>query len=403
MNENAFLKKDDSMAIGSSIRKKRRRVALLLETSNEYARGIIKGIYGYIREHDQWDVYLGEYSRGQPNPDWLLSWNGDGIIARIENRDIADLINICQLPTVDMSSANLVPGIPWVETDDKKIAELAFEHLTGCGFKNFAFVGSDFNWSKWRSSRFMELLEERGLPCHVHNIPLNSNINLVLDQKSLESWLTHLPKPIGIFSAYDQLGRLLIDASHHSGFMVPEEIAVIGVDNDPLICELCSPPLTSIIPDTYQTGYLAATILESLMNGENTMKLTHLITPLGIKKRRSTDSLAIGDPYISKALHYIYEHANSGTFNLNDILSFVPMTRRVFEKKFLKRVGRTPYKELQRIRVNRLKELLGETDLSLLEVAEKSGFEHVSYMSYLFKRETGVSPIAYRNRVGKSS
>ena len=117
------------------ITKRRYKVALLMETSNEYARGIIKGIYGYIKEHDQWDVYLGEYSRGEPNPEWLLSWKGDGIIARIENKEIAQLINLCGLPTVDTSSANLVPGIPWVETDDKKIAELAYGHLKGCGLK----------------------------------------------------------------------------------------------------------------------------------------------------------------------------------------------------------------------------------------------------------------------------
>jgi LacI family transcriptional regulator, galactose operon repressor len=379
----------------NSIRKKRRKVALLLETSNEYARGIIKGIYGYIKEHDQWDVYLGEYSRGEPNPEWLLSWKGDGIIARIENKAIADLINLCNLPTIDASSANLVPGVPWVETDDKKIAQLALNHLRACGFKNFAFVGSDFNWSKWRAGHYIDLLKEMGLPCHF----LNLSIKLGVDQKNMESWLADLPKPIGIFTAYDQIGRLIIDASHKAGFMVPEEIAVIGVDDDPLICELCSPPLTSIIPDTYTTGYLAATLLEYLMEGKKVENLTHLISPLGIKKRRSTDSLAINDPYISKALHYIYEHANSGTFNINDILALVPMTRRVFEAKFLKMVGRTPYKELQKIRVNRLKELLGETDLNLLEIAEKSGFEHVSYMSYLFKRETGISPISYRNRM----
>lgn len=379
-----------------NIRKKRRKVALLLETSNAYSRGVIKGIYGYIREHDAWDVFLGEYSRGQPNPEWLLSWDGDGIIARIENKDIAELINLCDLPTVDTSSANLVPGIPWVETDDKKIARIALDHLKECGFNHFGFVGTDFNWSKWRARHFSDLLKEAGIHCYVHHLSLDLKLNWVAEQKSLDAWLATLPKPIGIFSAYDQLGRLIIDASYKAGYMVPEEIAVIGVDNDPLICKLCSPPLTSIIPNTYKTGYLAATLLESLMNKNKVMNLTNLIAPSGIQKRRSTDSLAIDNPYISKALHYIYEHANCGTFNINDILSFVPMTRRVFEKNFIKMVGRTPYKELQRIRINRLKELLKETDLSLLEIAEKTGFNHVSYLSYLFKRETGITPMTYR-------
>ena len=119
------------------IRKKRYKVALLLETSNAYSRGIIKGIYSYIKEHDDWDVFLGEYGRGEPNPEWLLSWKGDGIIARIENKTTADLIQQSNLPTVDTSSANLIPNIPWVETDDEKIAQVALKHLQNCGFKQF--------------------------------------------------------------------------------------------------------------------------------------------------------------------------------------------------------------------------------------------------------------------------
>lgn len=370
-----------------------------METSNEYARGIIKGIYRYIKEHDQWDVYLGEYSRGEPNPEWLLSWKGDGIIARIENKEIAELVNLCNMPTVDTSSANLVPGIPWVETDDKKISELAYRHLKGCGLKNFAYVGSNFNWSRWRANHFSNLLKAEDIPYYNYNLSINLKMNLVEKQREMESWLVTLPKPIGIFAGYDQIGRLIIDSSHKLGFMVPEEIAVIGADNDPLICELCSPPLTSIIPDTDTTGYLAAALLESLMKGNKNVKIKNLITPLGVKKRRSTDSLAIEDPFISKAMHYIYEHAVTGTFNIKEILAFIPMTRRVFEKKFYETVGRTPYKESQRIRVNRIKELLGETNLGLLEISEKIGFEHVSYMSYLFKRETGISPIAYRRMI----
>ena len=163
--------------MSNGITKRRYKVALLMETSNAYARGVIKGIYGYIKEHNQWDVYLGEYSRGEPNPEWLLSWNGDGVIARIENKEIAKLIKLCNLPSIDTSSANLVSGIPWVETDDKKIAELAFEHLKGCGLKNFAFVGSDFNWSKWRANYFVKLLKEKGYTCSVYNLPINLKLN----------------------------------------------------------------------------------------------------------------------------------------------------------------------------------------------------------------------------------
>ena len=376
--------------------KKRLKVALLMETSNEYSRGIIKGIYGYIKEHGNWDVFLGEYSRGEPNPEWMLSWKGDGIIARIENKMMAELVSNCKIPTVDLSAANLIPGIPWVETDDKSIAKLAVEHLIECGFKNFGFAETGFNWSKWRKGHFEHYLRIMGFESHTLPSPLNTKTNWLEQQEKIESWLSLLPKPIGIFAGYDLMGRLIIDSCNKLGYMVPEEVAVIGVDNDPLICELCSPPLSSIIPDTYKTGYVAASLLESIMGKKEVGKLTYRIKPLGIKKRRSTDTIAIDDPDISKAMHYIFENANSGTFNISDILSFVPMSRRVFEKKFKRIVGTTPYKEMQKIRVNRIKELLNETDLSLFDIAERAGFEHVSYMSYLFKRETGITPSMYR-------
>ena len=312
--------------------KKHLKVALLMETSNEYARGIIRGIYGYIKEHGRWDVYLGEYSRGEPNPEWMLSWRGDGIIARIENKAIAELINNCNLPTVDISAANLVPGIPWVETDDKAISKLAVEHLIECGFKNFGFAGTNFNWSKWRGGHFRNYLTQKGFQSHFLPKVNNNGLNWVEEQKNIHLWLTRLPKPIGIFASYDLMGRLIIDSCNKLKYMVPEEVAVIGVDNDPLICELCSPPLSSIMPDTYKTGYIAASLLESIISKNELDKMAYRIKPLGVKKRRSTDTIAIDDPYISKAMHYIFENANSGTFNIDDILSFVPMSRRVFEK-----------------------------------------------------------------------
>ncbi|MEQ9289081.1 MAG: DNA-binding transcriptional regulator [Cyclobacteriaceae bacterium] len=382
----------------NNTKKKRLKVALLMETSNEYARGIIRGIYGYIKEHGGWDVFLGEYSRGEPNPEWMLTWKGDGIIARIENKAMAELIRKCNLPTVDISAANLIPGIPWVETNDKAIAQLAVEHLMECGFKNFAYAGTNFNWSKWRGEHFGGYLHAHGFDCHTLHPSNDMGMNWVESKKNIHQWLQKLPKPIGIFACYDLMGRQIIDACNELGYLVPEEVAVLGVDNDPLICELCSPPLSSIVPDTYKTGYLAASLLASQVGQMALDKTAYKIKPTGFKKRRSTDTMAIDDPYISRALHYIFEHANSGTFNLEDILSFVPMSRRVFENKFKQLVGRTPYKEMQRIRVNRIKELLYETDLTLFDIAERAGFEHVSYMSYLFKRETGTTPQIYRER-----
>ena len=174
-------------------------VALLIETSNEYARGIIRGIHEYIKKHTRWTIYLGEYSRGEPRPEWLLSWKGDGILARIENRDMADLIIECGLPVVDLSAANLIPDIPWVETDDQAISNLAVDHLIDCGFKSFGFVETPFNWSKWRGVQFEEKLREKGFQCHCLKIGRESKLSWEEEQKKIESWLTEIQKTIGIF------------------------------------------------------------------------------------------------------------------------------------------------------------------------------------------------------------
>ena len=375
------------------------KVALLIETSNEYARGVIKGIHEYIKKHTRWTIYLGEYSRGEPKPEWLLSWEGDGIIARIENQAIADLIRKCGIPVVDISAANLIPDIPWVETDDHAISQMAIDHLLECGFKNFGFVEVNFNWSRWRGGYFEEVLSQKGFQCHCLHIGRKSNLTWEDEQKEIEAWLKEIPKPIGVFASYDLMGRQIIESCHRLGFLVPEEIAVLGVDNDPFICELCSPTLSSIIPNTQKTGYIAASLLEKLISNKKIEKLEYRIKPIGIKNRRSTDTIAIENRYISKAIHYIYENAQSGVINIKDILAFLPMSRRVFERTFENIVGRTPYKEMQRVRVNRIKELLHDTDLTLFDVAERAGFEHVSYMSYLFKRETGITPVQYRNGI----
>ncbi|MDP4679459.1 MAG: substrate-binding domain-containing protein, partial [Cyclobacteriaceae bacterium] len=214
---------------------------------------------------------------------------------------------------------------PWVETDDKSIARLAAVHLSACGFKNFAFAGTGFNWSKWRRGYFEDDLKKRNFLCHTFSSENYMKMNWLEQQEKIQLWLKTLPKPIGIFAGYDLMGRQIIDSCNKLGYMVPEDVAVIGVDNDPLICELCSPPLSSIIPDTFKTGYVAASLLESIISKKELNQLAYRIKPLGIKKRRSTDTIATNDPYISKAMHYIFENANSGTFNIDDLLSFIPM------------------------------------------------------------------------------
>lgn len=377
----------------------RPKVALLIEMSNAYARGLLRGIVQFVREQQPpWSVQLVEQGRGDPPPTWLASWKGDGIIARIENHRIARAVIMTGLPAVDVSAARTVPNIPWVETDDREIARLAFEHFHERGFQNYAYCGdSQFNWSTWRRDHFFTVLDSAGFTPLVHDVSQAGKSDTSdRRQQRLAKWLKELPKPAGILVCYDILARELLDVCRVTGIAVPEQVAIMGVDDDDLLCNLSSPPLTSVQLDTHQTGYQAASLLADLMSGRTVTEEAHLVKPLGIATRQSTDILAIDDSDVATAVRYIRENACDG-INVNDVLKHVPCTRRVLEQRFGKILGRSPHDEIIRVKIDRVKQLLQETDLPMSVVADRSGFQHVEYLSVVFKRETGLTPARFRN------
>lgn len=384
----------------------RKTVALLVETSNEYARGLLRGVVAYVREHRPWSTYLAEHGRGDAPPHWLGRWSGDGIIARVENPRIAKAVRASGLPVVDCSAARLVPDVPWVETDDAKIAALAFEHLVGRGFKRFAFCGDGrFNWSKWRGDALAALVREAGHELHTFDAhapagPLNGNGNghgWADELERMAAWVRSLPKPVGIMACFDILGRQVLEACRRADAKVPDDVAVVGVDNDELLCELADPPLSSVAPDAHRTGYVAAELLDQLMSGKKVPATGHFIEPLGVVVRVSSDVLAIEDPDVSHAIRFIRERACEG-INVQDVLTGVPLSRRVLESRFKRLVGRTPHEEIDRVRLDRVKELLRESDLGLAEIAGRTGYEHVEYLSVVFKKRVGQPPSEYRKR-----
>src|SRR3954469_1005473 len=224
-----------------------KRVALLVETSNSYARGLIQGVIEYARAHGRWSVYLGEHRRGDEPPPWVRRWDGDGIIARVENARIAADVARCGRPTVDMSAARLLPRLPWVETDDGAIAEAAAEHLLGGGFTRFAYCGDDlFNWSKWRQEAFVAALRRKGHDCAIYRPSARAARDWDVQEDELGAWLAALPKPVAVMACYDIRGRQVLAACRGASLAVPDEVAVVGVDNDELLCELSDPPLSSV-------------------------------------------------------------------------------------------------------------------------------------------------------------
>ncbi|HEX7861410.1 MAG TPA: DNA-binding transcriptional regulator [Verrucomicrobiae bacterium] len=381
------------------------KVALLIETSNAYARGLLRGVVSYIQERRPWSVYLSEHTRGDKAPSWLSSWDGSGIIARIENPAIAEALRPLKIPIVDVSAARLIPSLPWFETDDSAIGHLAAEHLLERGFTNFGYAGdARFNWSKWREEHFVNSIRAAGHQCSIYSGSRKSARNADEEVDELAKWIQSLPKPAGVMACYDFRGQQVLDACRRTRVAVPDEVAVVGVDDDELLCELASPPLSSVIPNTYRTGYEAAALLDQMMAGSRFKSEAHLIAPLGVATRQSTDVLAIHDRNVARALHYIRNNACSG-INVQDVIKAVPQSRRLMEKRFVKLIGRTPHQEILRVQLERVKQLLTQTDLSIDEIAERCGFAHVEYLSVAFKRELGTPPSKYRlqNRPKTSS
>ena len=272
---------------------------------------------------------------------------------------------------VDLSAGRFAPNVPWVETDDVAIATLAAQHLRERGFKQFGYCGDPhFEWSRRRREAFHQLITQAGLPCFDFVAPPSAD-----EMPALIKWLNGLPKPIGIFACYDVRGQQILDACRDLTLAVPEEVGVLGVNNDELLCELAFPPLSSVTPNARRAGYEAAALLDRMMKGERVPPDETRIPPLGICGRQSTDVLAVEDPNIAQALRFIREHA-CDPIDVNDVLRIVPLSRRVLEQRFAQLLNRTPHAEILSVRLNRAKQLISETKLSLGEIATRAGFEH---------------------------
>ena len=376
---------------------KPRKVALLIESSNAYARGLLRGIESYVREQGRWRIYLAEQGRGEQPPAWLRDWDGDGVIARIENSAIARALAPLKIPIVDVSAARLLPKLPWFETDDAEFARLAAEHLLERGFTNFAFCGdAQFNWSTWREEHFTRLIRAAGRACHCFQPSRPGKVTgeHIIDE--IGRWLTGLPKPLGVFACYDLRGLQVLDACRRLGLVVPDEIAVLGADNDDLLCDLADPPLSSIIPNTRRTGYEAAALLDAMMAGKHRRAGVHLIPPIAIATRQSTEVLAVPDRYVAHAVRQIRESSGKG-LRVEELARAAGISRRLLEGRFQKLLGRSPHAEIVRAQLNRVKELLACTDLTLREIADRTGFQHVEYLSVVFKKKIGIPPSQYRS------
>ena len=377
----------------------KRSVALVIETSNEYARGLLRGILRYQQEHEKWTIDLPEQHRRADPPRWLRTYSGHGIIARIETKSIARAVQATRLPAIDVSSARELSTLPWVETDDRKIAQLAVQHFLERGFRHLAFCGDgSFNWSRWRRDAFVAEAKKAGVDTRFFDIDDDSSgMTWPHARRRLMRWLVELPEPCGLMAAYDSLARRLIDLCAQASRRVPESIAILGVDDDPLLCQLATPPLSSIVPDSEGAGYAAAEQLDAIMSGKKMKRLDTLLPPLGIATRQSTDTFAVEDKDVSVSAHYILAHACEG-IQVDDVVKQTQLTRRALETRFKKALGKTPHALIIETKLSKAERCLRETALTLEQIATRCGFEYSEYLSVLFKKHRNMTPGVYRQQ-----
>jgi LacI family transcriptional regulator len=305
------------------------------------------------------------------------------------------------VPAVDTLNHLRGLDVPSVISDHRAIARLAVEHLCERQFRHFAFVGVDRAvWSADRRDAVVEELRASGHVCHVYS-PLSRRHFLEGwegGQQDLAEWLRGLPKPIGVIAAHDLRALCVLDACRRDGLPVPEQVAVIGVDNDEVLCNLGDPPLSSVRLDVELIGYEAAGLLEHLMKGKKAPAKPIMIAPQGVVTRRSTDTVAIEDALIAKAMRFIQQNA-CGSVGVDQVAAHCGVSRRHIERNFTKFLGSSPNEHIVRAKLARAKQLLSETDYSLDLVAEKSGFTHAAYLSVLFKKHLGQTPGEFRRTV----
>lgn len=384
-------------------------VALLIETSRAYGRGLCLGVAEYARGHGEWNFLIEERDLRGHLPDWIPTWTGDGIICRISDPSLADLLAAAPCPVIDLYGQIRHPKIPFLDTDAHAVAEMASRFFVNAAFTRFAYCGFPGLWfSDDRAMAFRSEMKRYGAAIVEYAPPESWSTMDVASREALhpsgspelEKWVASLATGTAILACNDTRAQQLLKVAARIGRRVPEDLAVIGVDDDDVMCELTNPRLTSIRPDTQALGYTAAHWLHQLMQGRTLAHHSLLVPPMHITERASTDVIASDDPIFIRALRFIREHAHE-KIDASDVVNHAGLSRSSIDARFLKILGRSVKDEIIRIRIARSLVLLRQTALSLQQIAAACGFATASHYSRLFKESQQMTPGAFReNTIG---
>jgi LacI family transcriptional regulator len=372
-------------------------VLLLVDTAAPFGRSVIQGIGRYALENGPWSIQFVYRALDSLPPQWLKQWRGDGIISRTMNLKQAKMLWATKVPLVELHSHPKI-GIPQVRIDLVMEGRMAVDHLLNCGLRQFAFFSyGEAWWIRLHREAFCRAVKEREYDCHSYQPP--ASVGSVPawregQRPGLIKWLRSLPRPIGIFTAGDIHSAFLLDICRENNVAVPEELAILGMGNDSVICETVRPTLSSIDVGARHMGYEAARLLDRMMAGKPAKDVI-FVPPSHVVVRQSTDLVAIEDADVAQTVRIIRESACAG-IDVARIAEQVGLSRRALERRFLQYVGRTPKSEIMRVRLEHAKTLMAQTDNTSESIARKSGFSSLEYFTRVFRRKVGMKPQAYR-------
>jgi len=378
------------------------KIILLIDLSESFGRNLIRGISRYSDIYGPWSFckmppFYRESYGIEGILDFAKEWGAHGIIGQFNHSDeISKLIDE-GLYIIAVDFREQFEQIPNISGDYIKSGELAADYFLSKGHKNFAFYGThDTVWSREREKGFHAHLNAHGyeISAYAPNTVKSHNF-WYYTPSPLQDWLVSLPKPVAIFTCDDNSAEHLLESCKLAGLHIPEEVAILGTDNDEIICQYANPPLSSIQQEEENGGYHSAELMARMIREKQIIKEDIILKPLRIITRRSTETLALEDPYVKKTLIYITENLDK-PMQVADLVKIVPLSRRALEKRFFNAIGRSMYQEIQRLRMEKVVSLLLDTDLTVNEISMLCGFPDSKNLSRLFTSIYHMTPIKFR-------
>lgn len=367
------------------------KVAVSLSTASSVFRQAFRGILRYSRLHGPW-VILTYATAAQAS---RVGERMGYICAIYDEQELAKIAAL-GMPVVNIATAPIYPGIGSVHVDNRAAGQLAAEYFLSRGFTNFLVVTHQRSAAIHRQVAFEEALAQRGLGCH-RLIAGTPNVEESYTFQGLDRFLKDLPKPLAVLATEEFLGWTAIGKCLDQGIAVPEEVAVLTIGNDDIVSDACDVPMSAVTLAGERLGFEAAQLLHKMLQGEAPPAEPILIPPVEVITRQSTDVLAIEDPEIAAIVKHIREKACSG-LTVMDLLQKFAIDRRKLERRFKALFNRSPYDEILRVRIERARTLLTQSDFKLPDIAEQCGFAHLQNFGRVFRLATGHTPAAFRRQ-----